>query len=280
MTTEERDPESGEPEAGRKDDPGTAFTHDAPAAAASSTLRLHPDAAEAREGSAVLGWLAIASIVVLIGAGMQLAFGWDRGGAGPFWLGAIGPVVLVAAYALLRAARDGVLAQMVRPVWGDATRGIGSAALLVAAAMALVHVIAPVASPRVAWTARVYLVLGDPRWLRVHASTVAGVVLLVAAAEEIVWRGLVTRLIAERAGSRHAWVWAAVAYALAQVPTMWALRDPEAGLNPLIVLAALGCGLAWGAMARWTGRLIPSFLSHMAFDWCVIMVFPLWGFGA
>ena len=83
------------------------------------------------------------------------------------------------------------------------------------------------------------------------------VVLLAAAAEEIVWRGLVTRLIAERVGSRWAWAWAAIPYALAHVPTAWSLRDPEAGLNPLLILGALGLGLVWGGLARSQRRIAP-----------------------
>jgi membrane protease YdiL (CAAX protease family) len=100
-----------------------------------------------------------------------------------------------------------------------------------------------------------------------------------ATAEEIVWRGLVTRQIAEVAGSRSAWLWAAALYALAQAPTLYRLRDPVAGINPILVLAALGLGLVWGGMSRVFGRLVPGILSHAAFDWCVIMMFRLWGPG-
>jgi membrane protease YdiL (CAAX protease family) len=48
-------------------------------------------------------------------------------------------------------------------------------------------------------------------------------------------------------------------------------------LNPLVVAAALGGGLLWGAMARAFGRLFPSVLAHVVFDWAVVMMFPLWG---
>ena len=52
---------------------------------------------------------------------------------------------------------------------------------------------------------------------------------------------------------------------------------PDAGLNPVLPLAALGGGLVWGAMARAFGRLAPSVLAHALFDWAVVMMFPLWG---
>jgi hypothetical protein len=30
-------------------------------------------------------------------------------------------------------------------------------------------------------------------------------------------------------------------------------------------------------MARSFGRLTPSILAHAAFDWAIVMMFPLWG---
>jgi len=78
-------------------------------------------------------------------------------------------------------------------------------------------------------------------------------------------------------------VWAAVLYALAYVPTAWALRAGSGaggglgGLDPLLPVAALGAGLLWGAMARFLGRLAPGVLAHALFDWAVVMMFPLWG---
>jgi membrane protease YdiL (CAAX protease family) len=45
----------------------------------------------------------------------------------------------------------------------------------------------------------------------------------------------------------------------------------------MLPIASLGVGLVWGGMGRVTGRLTPAILSHAAFDWCVIVVFRLWG---
>jgi membrane protease YdiL (CAAX protease family) len=210
---------------------------------------------------------------------VRIAFSVDRAGTLAFWGWAAGPTVCVAAFALWRAHRDGELAGWMKPVWGDPTRGIASAALLVGAAIAFVHTVAPVGSPRESWLARLYLQFGDPAALRAHALEVGLAVTVAATAEEIVWRGFVARLVAESVGSRTAWIWAAALYAIAQLPTVWALADPVAGPNPVLVLAALALGLVWGSMARFFGRLTPSILSHAAFDWCVIMMFRLWGPG-
>jgi membrane protease YdiL (CAAX protease family) len=221
----------------------------------------------------------VALVLLGLGASSWLAWNLERAGTVSFWVYVIAPTLVVAVVALARAVRDGEAFEMVRPEWGDATRGILSAVLLLGATVACLHVMAPTGSPRESWVARIYLQLGDPRWLRAHNGLIGAAILVAAAAEEIVWRGLVTRLIAERVGSRSAWVWAALCYALAQVPTAWALRDPEAGLNPMLILGALGLGLVWGGMARWTRRLAPSVLSHAGFTWCVVMLFRLWGAG-
>jgi len=218
-------------------------------------------------------------ITALTAIGVDAAFAVERTGTAWFWILAVAPSVVVGVFALLRAHRDGELVGWLKPVWGDHTRGILSALFLVGAALAFVHLVTPAGTPRVGWIARLYLQLGDPATLRTHATAVAIAVVVAAVSEEIVWRGLVTRQIAESFGSRTAWVWAAVLYALAQTPTLWRLRDPVAGANPVLFLAAFALGLVWGLMARVFGRLAPGILSHAAFDWCVIMMFRLWGPG-
>jgi hypothetical protein len=228
-------------------------------------------------GVARLAWPI--GITMLTAAAGDAAFSVERAGTIWFWILAAAPSIAVGLFALVRAHRDGELAGWLKPVWGDPTRGILSAVLLVAAGLAFVHVVAPAGGPRESWMARLYLQLGDPTSLHLHAVPIGVAVVVAAASEEIVWRGLVTRWIAESVGSRTAWVWAAVLYALAQTPTLWRLRDPVAGLNPVLVLAALALGLVWGLMARVFGRLAPSIVSHAAFDWCVIMMFRLWGPG-
>jgi len=279
MDTDERQAGAREGTEAAREDAGTSFAKDAGASGRAALAAADASVPQAGRSLAWLGWLAIAAIVVVVGVTRRLAFDLDRAGATSFWLYAIVPVVLLAVIALVRAARDGEVAELIRPGWGDATHGILSATLLFGVTLAVVRTVAPVGSARESWVARIYLQLGDPGWLRANMGMVAAFIVVAAAAEEIVWRGLVTRLIAERVGSRFAWVWAAIPCALAEVPTAWALRDPEAGLNPMLIVAAVGLGLAWGALARWRRRLAPSILSHVAFDWCVVMLFRLWGSG-
>lgn len=216
-------------------------------------------------------------VVVVLGIAAVFAYPLTTAGTWTFWALVTLPVIAVALLAVWRMHRDGELKTLMRPVWGDFSRGFFGAAGLFVGAYLFVKVVAPQGSARESWMARIYLQLGHPGVLRSHAVFVGVGVFLVAAAEEIVWRGLVTTLFAEKLGSRRAWIYAAFAYAAARLPTMWTLADPAAGLNPVLPLGALAAGLAFGAMARAFGRLPPVIVAHALFDWCLVMMFRLWG---
>jgi membrane protease YdiL (CAAX protease family) len=214
--------------------------------------------------------------VVLVGVGTYFGFQPERSGTPAFWGLVAAPTMLLAAVAVVRARGDGVLADLLRPKWGDFSRAFLAAAGLYIAAYGFSRSIAAAGTPREIWVVSLYGQIGDPRVLQSHAIVVAVAIVVMAAAEEIVWRGMVTSILAERFGSRIAWVVAAFLYALAHVPTMWSLRS-SGGLDPILPLAALAAGLVFGAMERAFGRLMPSILAHALFDWGVVMMFPLWG---
>lgn len=222
--------------------------------------------------------LGIALITAALAATSHFAFQLERAGSTSFWALAVLPTLAVAIAAAVLAHRDeeGGITVWLRPAWGDFTRGVVGAALVFGAAYAVSRVFA--GTPRESWLARLYLQLGDPKALREGMPIYAVGIVVAAAAEEVVWRGLVTRLLARAIGERWAWAVAAVPYALAHAPTVWSLRDPEAGINPMLVMAALGAGLVWGAMARrYGGRLVPGILAHAMFDWLVVFTFRLFG---
>jgi membrane protease YdiL (CAAX protease family) len=232
----------------------------------------------------------LVAIVVALGIGSHFAFQLARAGQPSFLLWIAVPTVAIAVLGAIRAHRDGDLyrrssfdegggggAGWLNVRSGDFTRGFAAAAVLFGAAWGFTKLVAPVGSDRESWLARRYLQLGDPTTLRKNVAFVVVAILVMAISEELVWRGLVTSLLEEKVGSRRAWVWASVLYALANVPTLWALRDPVAGLNPVLPAAALAAGLVWGFMARKFGRLLPGIFSHVLFDWTVLMMFRLWG---
>jgi uncharacterized protein len=219
----------------------------------------------------------LVAIVLAIGIASHFAFQVERAGQLSFVLGMMVPTAILAALAAVRAYRDGVLRGWLAVRSGDFTRGFVSAAVLFGAAWAFTRVVTPVGTDRESWLARLYLQLGDPTMLRRSVAVVVLVIVVLAVAEELVWRGLVVSLLEEKIGSRRAWVWAAVLYAVAHTPTIWALSDPVAGWNPIVLVAALAGGLVWGGMARRLERLWPSIFSHILFNWTVLMMFRLWG---
>ena len=222
---------------------------------------------------------------------MHFGFAESRAGKPAFVLLLFVPSLVFAAIGVVRAHREGgVLYQKAsfdsdgRQGWfavqsGDFSRGFAGAALLFGLAWAFTRVVTPNDSKRLLWLGRLYEQIGDANALRQKLAWVIAAIVVMAAVEELVWRGLVTSLLASIVGSSRAWIWSAVLYSLAHVPTIWALSDKVAGPNPILPLAALVCGLAWGYMARRFGRLMPSFFSHVLFDWTVVMMFRLWGPG-
>jgi membrane protease YdiL (CAAX protease family) len=83
--------------------------------------------------------------------------------------------------------------------------------------------------------------------------------------EEIFWRGFVQRRLGERGSGTSAFVLTTLLYTAIHVPTG----------NPVLILAALTCGLFWGGFYRATGRLVPVLVSHMLWDPFIFVVWPV-----
>jgi membrane protease YdiL (CAAX protease family) len=186
------------------------------------------------------------------------------------------PYAIFTIVAVLRMRKEGTIADNLRPRSGDLTFGAIVTVMLLLGAVAGRSFLAPHGSAREGWLIRVYQQVGDPEALQRHMVGVSLAVVLVAVLEEISWRGLVFPSLEERLGTRTAWPVTAALYAAAHVPTMFTLRDPFAGPNPLVVIAALGCGLVWGLIVARTGRLPVAMISHALFTLAVAIHFPLW----
>ncbi|HKQ69239.1 MAG TPA: CPBP family intramembrane glutamic endopeptidase [Polyangiaceae bacterium] len=189
------------------------------------------------------------------------------------------PYAILSVLAVLKMRRDGTLADKLRPRGGDLTFGALVTVMLFLGAVAFCRFLAAHGSVREGWIMRIYLQVGDPDTLQRRVIVLSLAVALVAALEEIAWRGFVFQTLEDRLGTRRAWPLTAVLYAAAHVPTMFLLSDPFAGPNPLIVIASLGCGLVWGLVVARTGRLPVAIISHALFTWCVAIQFPLWRLG-
>lgn len=215
------------------------------------------------------------AVGVTFATGLVMSFAFDPRRAGTSaMLMAIGLLYAVtSAFTLHRLARRGELRSRFRPANGDLALGAGVAGVLYGIAHLVDQTVATHGSIREAWIMRVYLQLGDPE--APGRALVGGAVFLIAAMEELVWRGLVMRALEQLVGVRRALVLTSLLFATAHTPTLYLLGDAAAGLNPLIVLAALGCGTVWGLVYLRTSRLPPALFAHALFSWAVVE-FPIW----
>jgi membrane protease YdiL (CAAX protease family) len=88
---------------------------------------------------------------------------------------------------------------------------------------------------------------------------------MVVIAEELLWRGVVTRFLMERAGRAAGILLGAAVYALAH----WA------AWNPLLLLAAMAFGIFWGWLYAATDDLVSPTISHLLFDVLLLFGFPV-----
>jgi membrane protease YdiL (CAAX protease family) len=225
-----------------------------------------PEETSAGEAFVVAGGVTLASA-----ATVGFAFSHPDS---PWMLGSMGVAYgVLAVLTVRRLRRRGELDDQLRPRGGDLSIGAIVAALLYAVAMAVHLVVTSPPSPRSAWIMRVYAALGDPT--SEYRHVVGGFVFLVAALEELVWRGLVMRVLTERFGWLRSWLLQAALFGVAHVPTMILLGDPRVGPNPLLVAAGVAYSLVWGRLAMRMDRLPPALFAHALFTWGVFE-FPIW----
>ncbi len=212
------------------------------------------------------------------------ALAYRLGGVG-LWVTYATAYGIAAALAAREFAADGQLRGALSPQRGDAAFGFGSAALFyLALLLAFRYVIAPgsflpLCGPDGA-------LFGQPgvhglgvvtEWLRdrscagfARSSGIRGpargvLVVAIAAAEELAWRGGVQQGLSERLGSTRGWLAATGLYALAQFGTG----------NAATVLLALAAGLLFGALFRYRGRLAPALFAHCTFAWFFLYQQPV-----
>jgi len=83
--------------------------------------------------------------------------------------------------------------------------------------------------------------------------------------EEAFWRGLVQRRFSERRSATSAFIFTTLLYTAIHFPTG----------NPVLILAALTCGLFWGGFYWATGSLVPVLVSHMLWDPFIFVIWPI-----
>jgi membrane protease YdiL (CAAX protease family) len=213
--------------------------------------------------------LGVTALVALV---FQLAFTPARSGTFTPFLALGGLYAAIGGLAVFRLQQAGQL-HLIKPRSGDLTFGALVGFLLFGLVFAFHALVTSPGTPRAGWIIHIYMLLGDP--FAENRHLVAGGAALVGLLEELVWRGFVTPLLEPKLGVLRGNIASTLLFGAAHLPTMWSLADSEAGLNPLLVLAALGCGAAWSYFRWRMERLPPVLLSHALFTWAVIE-FPLW----
>ena len=205
-----------------------------------------------------LPWLA----TVLVGLAHVLAWRDAFGVSAWAWLGLLYAPLVVLSWLQLR--RDGVLGTLLRPVPGDAARGIAGAALGVAVVYGVARIALRVTPDVVARD-----LLGLIRVaIAVPTAPRAAAIVAFAFVEELVWRGAVTHALEGPLGSRRA-PWAASAlFVVAVIPSM----------HPALIVAGVCLGVVTALLRSMTGRLSVPIVVHAAFTWITVeMILPsLW----
>ncbi|HMJ09779.1 MAG TPA: CPBP family glutamic-type intramembrane protease [Polyangiaceae bacterium] len=217
-----------------------------------------------------------ALVVAVIAAAMAFSFRPELATTPMMWLGLAIPYAALAGLAIHKMWDDGTLVDWLKPRWGDLSIGVLVAAVLLLSSWAARSLLAPAGSSRHAWLLRIYLQFGSAEVIQ-RSLLLTLVIVAIPVFEELVWRQLVLRELLDRFKTRRAWPLAALLYAAAHLPTVYTLRDPSAGLNPLLFVAALGCGIVWSFMAAMLGRLPPVIISHVAFTYFTATQFRLPG---
>lgn len=205
------------------------------------------------------------------------AFRPELAGSPLFWWTFGLTYAVLVAIALHKMWDDGTLVDLLAPRWGDLSIGMVTASLLLVCSWAARGLLSPEMTPRQAWLVDIYVQIGDPDIVQ-KSALLSVVVILIAISEEIVWRGMVLHEMNDRLGQRRGWIVTALLYGATALPTLYTLRHPIAGFNPLLVTAAFGCGLVWTFTAARTGRVPPVAFSHAFFTYLSVVQFRLPGF--
>jgi membrane protease YdiL (CAAX protease family) len=83
--------------------------------------------------------------------------------------------------------------------------------------------------------------------------------------EEIFWRGFIQRQFSKKWNPGSAFLLTTFLYTAVHFPTG----------NPVLILAALTCGLFWGGLYWATGSLVPVLISHILWDPAIFVIWPI-----
>jgi membrane protease YdiL (CAAX protease family) len=102
----------------------------------------------------------------------------------------------------------------------------------------------------------------------------AGLIVVIASCEELLFRGPLPALVASKA--RPAWRWPVRSEVtrLLAFAAVYALTTVPLG-SPLLVVCAFACGSVWGTLRIASGSLVAPILTHVIWDLGVLLIWPL-----
>jgi membrane protease YdiL (CAAX protease family) len=191
-------------------------------------------------------------LIALAVAALSVVFGFvaDK------WLGMTVAMGLLLAVSLsLPAARGCLKPSLMRIATGLAT-GIALYGISVLSAAVIFQL-------RPEWIPAARLLYS---WKSEHSPLfITTTLVMIVLAEEVLWRGVVAQFLMKRWGRVTGVALAAAIYAVAHL----------AAGNPLLVIAAFGCGLYWGLLYAATDDLVTPAVSHLVWDVLLLFVFPV-----
>ena len=147
-----------------------------------------------------------------------------------------------------------------RPSMGRVLLGLGIGLVQFGATKALIAGLAA------AWPGWESMARALYTWKGAHATSyLLPTLVLIVAAEELLWRGVVTRFLSERAGRPAGIFGGALFFGAAHL----------AAGNPLLVVAAVVCGAFWGWLAEAFDDLSVPFAAHLVWDLLLLFAFPV-----
>lgn len=216
-------------------------------------------------------WLYPLLACSVLTLGNALAFRTELAGSPLFWMFLSAPTLAQATYAALVQSSRARLRQLLTPRAGDLTLGAVVGAIMLALSWAIRDVLQNSGGTAQAWLELLFAQLGDPRDVQESASLTV-LIIAVAFGEEILHRGWIQDHMNALLGRSRGWIASGVLFACTLSPTILTLRSAEAP-NPLLFVAALGCGLCFGLCRKLTDRLTPGFVAHAVFTYFTVAQF-------
>lgn len=213
----------------------------------------------------------VAASVATIGAAQAYAMQPSNGSSPRMWGALIAAYLVLSVSLFFTLRRNDLPGPTFVPKAGDLSVGVLVGLVTVIAGFGGLEYIVGPGTGREIWLFRIYAQSGDIQG-QTQLTLALGLVVLL---EELVWRGWVLSCL-RVLNKRWAAPLSAVAYAIAHLPTYFTLGDSVVGGNPLIVLAALGCGLVWGYVTLLSGRIIPTIIAHAVFSYFLAGPMPRW----